>query len=177
MESQLVSLLQAVGSRQNWSVEEIGTLHVKLHYADITTTGDLFNALLDGTLNERLKRIGALTFKKQTILHFPVIYRSVFGTPPPPVFYFAYGSNMNEARMRERQINFTSRQPAMCAGYQLVFNKAASFKAEGYANIIPSTGSVVYGILYELSQYSDLESLDRFEATAEGNSLVFSEPR
>lgn len=50
--------------------------------------------------------------------------------------YFAYGSNMNKDRMKERKINFTSRQFAKLLCYKLVFNKKAKDGEFAYANII-----------------------------------------
>jgi gamma-glutamylcyclotransferase (GGCT)/AIG2-like uncharacterized protein YtfP len=77
--------------------------------------------------------------------------------------YFAYGSNMNPERMRERNINFSSREHAILRGWKLEFNKEASRNPkEGYANIVPDENGIVEGILYEI-QDSDLHKLDRCE--------------
>jgi|LSQX01.2.fsa_nt_gb gamma-glutamylcyclotransferase len=78
--------------------------------------------------------------------------------------YFAYGSNMNPQRMRERKINYTSRIAASLQGYSLKFNKVASRNPleEGYANIVPEAKGVVEGVLYEI-QEADLKNLDKYE--------------
>lgn len=77
--------------------------------------------------------------------------------------YFAYGSNMNPERMRQRGIEFSRREHVILNGWRLVFNKIASRNPkEGYANIEPDEEGVVEGILYEI-QDSDLEKLDRYE--------------
>jgi len=77
--------------------------------------------------------------------------------------YFAYGSNMNSERMREREVNFSKREHATLKGWRLDFNKQASQNPkEGYANIVPCEGVMVEGVLYEISD-SDLKKLDRCE--------------
>ena len=77
--------------------------------------------------------------------------------------YFAYGSNMDPNRMRERGINFLKREHAILQGWRLEFNKVASRNPnEGYANIVEDEKSVVEGILYTI-QDSDIEKLDKYE--------------
>lgn len=79
--------------------------------------------------------------------------------------YFAYGSNMNSDRMRERGINFSKREHAILYGWRLKFNKIASQNPkEGYANIEKEKDkeSVVEGILYTI-QDSHIERLDKYE--------------
>lgn len=82
--------------------------------------------------------------------------------------YFAYGSNMNPERMRQRKIKFSSRVHVVLNGWRLMFNKIASRnpKQEGYANIEPDKGGIVEGILYEI-QNSDLRKLDICEGYPE----------
>lgn len=79
--------------------------------------------------------------------------------------YFAYGSNMNPERMRQRRINFSKREWAVLKGWRLEFNKMASSNPnEGYANIVRAniTRDSVEGILYEISG-EDIKNLDRYE--------------
>ncbi len=78
------------------------------------------------------------------------------------VFYFAYGSNMNFDRMRERDVNFFSRQPAFLPGYRLVFNKRSDKGNQAFANIVLNKTGIVFGILYEIDKIN-LEKLDFFE--------------
>ncbi len=83
------------------------------------------------------------------------------------VNYFAYGSNMNPERMRERGINYSQRKPATLKGWKLAFNKVASKNPkEGYANIISDINSIVEGILYEIYD-SDISKLDKYEGCPE----------
>ena len=77
--------------------------------------------------------------------------------------YFAYGSNMNPKRMKDRNISFYERVHAIIRGYRLEFNKVANCDPrKGYANIICAEEAVVEGALYEISD-SDLSKLDRYE--------------
>ncbi len=78
------------------------------------------------------------------------------------VLYFAYGSNMNPERMRERGVKFKSFRPAKLKGYRLAFNKACyTFPGYGCANVEPDPNGVVEGVLYEVLE--GLESLDSYE--------------
>ncbi len=77
--------------------------------------------------------------------------------------YFAYGSNMNPERMRERGIDFSERVRAILEGWRLEFNKVASRNPEeGYANIVKDDKEIVEGILYTVFD-SDIKKLDRYE--------------
>lgn len=81
--------------------------------------------------------------------------------------YFAYGSNMNPQRMKDRRIRFTSRIPASLPGYSLRFNKVASRNSqEGFANIVPAVNDVVEGVLYDIYD-ADLQKLDEYEGYPE----------
>lgn len=79
--------------------------------------------------------------------------------------YFAYGSNMDPAQMIERLKSEILPRAAAASlkGYCLCFNKKKRDKhGVGYANIIPNVGSVVYGMLYDLTE-KDLRKLDEYE--------------
>ena len=79
------------------------------------------------------------------------------------VYYFAYGSNMNPERMIERGARFTSMAPYTLDGYVLRFNKASRrIPGAGFANIVPSDGGAVEGVLYEID-IQGLHALDRHE--------------
>jgi len=78
------------------------------------------------------------------------------------VLYFAYGSNMNPERMRERGVTFYSRQRLVLPGYSLKFNKTVSVPNAGAANIIPDENGVVEGVLYKVTVKGIL-NLDKFE--------------
>ncbi len=77
--------------------------------------------------------------------------------------YFAYGSNMNPARMRERGAHYVSRERLVLEGFSLKFNKiSSSSPGAGAANIVPDDSGIVEGVLYKIT-VSGLISLDRFE--------------
>ena len=79
------------------------------------------------------------------------------------MYYFAYGSNMNPNRMKERGVNFLRREHATLSGWKLTFNKVASRNHnEGYANIERDDEGVVEGILYTI-QDADIETLNKYE--------------
>lgn len=78
--------------------------------------------------------------------------------------YFAYGSNMDEQRMKvERKITFSKRCAAHLPGYRLEFNKVAqSNDRMGYANIVVDSSGLVEGVLYDIDVTS-LPKLDKHE--------------
>lgn len=78
------------------------------------------------------------------------------------VNYFAYGSNMNPDRMRERGVAFYSRQRLVLPGYSLIFNKIVSTQNAGAANIVPDENGIVEGVLYKITLKGIL-NLDKFE--------------
>lgn len=78
------------------------------------------------------------------------------------VWYFAYGSNLDQEGMRRRVGGWLDLKPAILRGYRLVFNVFSSSWRGGVANIEESPGSVVYGAVYLLEE-SQLEKLDKYE--------------
>lgn len=80
--------------------------------------------------------------------------------------YFAYGSNMNPDRVRERGIGFEHACGASLAGFALAFDKTSRHhEGVGHANLIYAPGSVVEGVLYWLRSSSEIDKMDRFEST------------
>lgn len=81
-------------------------------------------------------------------------------------YYFAYGSNMNVDRMRERDVAFVSALPGSLFHHRLAFNKSSTeISGISYANIVREIGGVVEGVLYQLSDEQQLFKLDVFEGT------------
>jgi len=77
--------------------------------------------------------------------------------------YFAYGSNMDEKRMMERGVFFTSKEKGTLKGFRFIINKKSQKNPNiGFANIIRDDNSEVEGIIYEVSQ-EDIFKLDKFE--------------
>jgi gamma-glutamylcyclotransferase (GGCT)/AIG2-like uncharacterized protein YtfP len=80
--------------------------------------------------------------------------------------YFAYGSNMNPARMQARGLIVEEMMAACLPGYALSFNKRAhDHPGRAYANIRHQAGGVVEGVLYRLADASEIRKLDAFEGT------------
>jgi cation transport regulator ChaC len=90
------------------------------------------------------------------------------------VWYFAYGSNMNPARLsdqrlKERAVRMGPRIGGRLDGWRLVFNKIAR-SPEGAAagNIVEASGQTVYGTLNGMPD-AGLEVLDIWEGVAGGH--------
>jgi len=80
------------------------------------------------------------------------------------MYYFAYGSNMNQDRMIERKMEFASLYKGILKDWKLVFNKKAYNKEGiGYANIVPSISSNVEGIIYKIEDEA-IKYLDKAES-------------
>lgn len=78
--------------------------------------------------------------------------------------YFAYGSNMDADRVRQRGLAVTARQGAILADHRLVFDKVAGNQpGVGHANVVRWPGQVVEGALYELAHASEILKMDPFE--------------
>ncbi|MEM1435859.1 MAG: gamma-glutamylcyclotransferase family protein [Pseudomonadota bacterium] len=91
------------------------------------------------------------------------------GTQPEPdllaSWYFAYGSNMNPARMAARKIVTRAALPGRLDGFRLAFDKRGRIEGEGHANVVYQPRAQVEGVLYQLQALEELAKLDRFERT------------
>ncbi len=78
--------------------------------------------------------------------------------------YFAYGSNMNPQRMRQRGLVFTRAVAAALPGHALVFDKrAARVAGAGHANIRYCPGATVHGVLYFFAEPDMMQRMDPYE--------------
>lgn len=78
--------------------------------------------------------------------------------------YFAYGSNMNPARVTERGLHFGQVLSASLPGYELTFDKASAQHAGyGHANIRWARDATVEGVLYEFEAPGEIFKMDPFE--------------
>lgn len=90
------------------------------------------------------------------------------------VWYFAYGSNMNPARLadqrlKERAVQMGPRIGGRLDGWRLVFNKVARAPAGAAAgNIVETPGEFVHGTLNEMPE-AGLAVLDIWEGVAGGH--------
>lgn len=92
--------------------------------------------------------------------------------------YFAYGSNLNFARMQARRIHVVGGQglSARLSRFRLLFDKLSEALGEdgfqhgaiGYANLVPSASESVHGVVYILAKPHGLLGLDAYEGVAEG---------
>ena len=79
-------------------------------------------------------------------------------------FYFAYGSNMDADRVRERGLEFSYCRGASLERFGLRFNKRSRLQeGAGHANIVVAFDEIVEGVLYELSGPEEIWKMDRFE--------------
>lgn len=87
------------------------------------------------------------------------------------VWYFAYGSNMDAARLIETRLKpegvaVTARIGGRLDGWRLTFNKVRmGAPASGAANICMAAGEQVHGTLNEMPE-AGLVVLDRYEGVA-----------
>jgi hypothetical protein len=78
---------------------------------------------------------------------------------------FAYGSNMCSGRFRDYGLEPIGRgSAALLDGYLLDFSKPSKKDGSGKANVSPSAGNQVWGVLYEVHG-ADLARLDNGEGT------------
>jgi gamma-glutamylcyclotransferase (GGCT)/AIG2-like uncharacterized protein YtfP len=78
-------------------------------------------------------------------------------------YYFAYGSNMNVARV-EARIGTTRRSLAgTLHDHALRFDKASRVSGIAHANVAPLAGERVEGALFELLEPRQIERMDPFE--------------
>jgi hypothetical protein len=75
--------------------------------------------------------------------------------------YFAFGSNLASARLRERAPSARSLEAAQLAGYRLCLDKRAS-DGSGKVNLAPDAGSAVWGVVFALDP-REITLLDGFE--------------
>jgi hypothetical protein len=70
-----------------------------------------------------------------------------------PVWYFAYGSNMQSATLRGRRgVEYARALPARVPGWRLVLDKPPLLAVGcGFANIVPDADGEVLGVLFELT--------------------------
>jgi cation transport regulator ChaC len=80
--------------------------------------------------------------------------------------YFAYGSNMNPARVRARGLAFTQAEGAVLRGFRLEFHKQSRHHpGSGHANIAFDREGIVEGVLYRLALPDEIHKMDPFERT------------
>ncbi len=82
-----------------------------------------------------------------------------------PEFYFAYGSNMDPARVATRGLRFDRACNAVLAGVRLTFDKQSrEHPRSGHANLTFDRDARAEGVLYHLTTPEDIARMDVFEA-------------
>lgn len=76
-------------------------------------------------------------------------------------YYFAYGSNMDQAQMNQRCPGAILVGTAKLWGYRFIIN------ARGVATVVSKASSEVYGILWTITE-ADEKSLDKYEGITWG---------
>ena len=80
------------------------------------------------------------------------------------VYYFAYGSNMNPARMAARGMGVVSIQSGRLPNLRLAFNqRATGIPGVSHANLVYEAGAEVEGVLYRLTHMEEIVKMDPFE--------------
>ena len=78
--------------------------------------------------------------------------------------YFAYGSNMNSDRVRQRKMSFESASSGRLLGYSLRFNKrSVKYPGAAAANVVASAKGVTEGVVYRLVDPVQIEMMDPYE--------------
>lgn len=78
------------------------------------------------------------------------------------MYYFAYGSNMNWPQMQQRCPSAQFVCVACLPNYQFGITRHSRLRDCGTANVFPSAGAAVWGIVYDVSD-ADLIVMDGFE--------------
>lgn len=78
--------------------------------------------------------------------------------------YFAYGSNMNPERVRQRSMEFNHHQAGSLHNYRLTFNKrSVKHPGSASANVMMHSGAVTEGVVYQLQHPDQITRMDLFE--------------
>lgn len=84
-----------------------------------------------------------------------------------PIYYFAYGINMDENEFMKRCSNHEFEGVGCLFDYKISFTRYSEHQKGGVADILPEKDNAVWGILYKLTD-KDLRSLDKYEGVREG---------
>ncbi len=79
-------------------------------------------------------------------------------------YYFAYGSNMNPGRVKQRKMSFLSAEAGLLHDHELRFNKrSVKYPGAASANVVSVPGGVTEGVIYKLESPDQIEAMDPFE--------------
>lgn len=78
------------------------------------------------------------------------------------MYYFAYGSNLDQQQMKERCPEAIVTGKAFLKDYTLAFTIFSPKRQCGCADVVQNLGGGVWGLLYTITP-KDLQELDKFE--------------
>jgi hypothetical protein len=84
------------------------------------------------------------------------------------MLYFAYGSNMDYAQMRQRCPSARFVGVTKLPDHRLAFSRKSRNRGCGVADVIGTTGHDVRGVVYEVNDPEDVRRLDRCEGVPSG---------
>ena len=79
-------------------------------------------------------------------------YYKTFITRQIPLYYFAYGSNMNWPQMQRRCPSAQFVCVARLANYEFGITRHSRLRNCGTANVFPAQGKEVCGIVYDVNE-------------------------
>jgi len=85
------------------------------------------------------------------------------------LLYFAYGSNLDWAQIRTRCPSTRAVSVAAARHYRLAFTRFSTNRQCGAADILPSPGDEVWGMVYEIAE-PDIATLDECEGFRPGRA-------
>lgn len=85
------------------------------------------------------------------------------------MLYFAYGSNMDIARLKKRCPSATFRCKAKLAGYKLAFTRFSTDNNCGAADVVKASSRVVWGVVFEIKGVERVK-LDEAEGYKSGRA-------
>ncbi len=88
--------------------------------------------------------------------------KRIFGHGSGQVQYLAFGANLSETVLKERQITPVAMQHFTLRDYGLRFDHPSPWRGSGFASAEPAPGESLYGYLYTLS-HRDAIRMDFFE--------------
>jgi cation transport regulator ChaC len=78
--------------------------------------------------------------------------------------YFAYGSNMNPARVRGRELQFDHHLAGTLHDFRLAFNKrSVKFPGAASANVMKHQGARTEGVVYKMLHPEQISMMDPYE--------------
>ena len=88
------------------------------------------------------------------------------------MLYFAYGSNMDPRQMRKRCPSYRFVSIAKLADHKLAFTRRSPSRRCGVADVTPSPGNEVWGVLYHIKTKRDVAVLDKAEGFKVGRKRI-----